>query len=110
MQSRKEPVREPEPSYADLSYPQPEYTTNQYITGVPSKVHGGAYVSTYIGHEHIVLEVLEKLDAKVKRLKTNNRRLREELQQTQQELQQTQEELSETCAHVKALYRKIAAA
>jgi hypothetical protein len=74
--------------------------SNQYmITGVPSKVHGGAYVSKYIGDEHIVLE---KLQAKVRPLKTNNQRLREKLQKTQQEL-------AETCAHVKSLHRKIAA-
>jgi hypothetical protein len=75
--------------------------SNQYmITGAPSKVHGGAYVSKHIVHEHIILE---KLQAKVKQLKTNNQRLREELQQTQQVL-------AETWEYVNSLHRKIAAA
>jgi hypothetical protein len=79
--------------------------SNQYLVTeapiqVPSQVRGGAYVSKYTDNEHILIE---KLQAKVKQLKTNNQRLREELQKTQQIL-------AETCAHVNSLQRKIAAA
>ena len=89
----------------------PRMLPNQYLTTAvpskPSKVHGGAYASPYIGHA--ALEV-HQLEARVQHLKTVNQSLRSALRQKQEELQHTQSELAEACAHVKALYRKIAAA